>query len=144
MTSITKQALLAIALTVFIPFCHLMGQQIDTVRDEEVRVVDWEELGYPVTARLARVQGIVVVRVRLDDSGKVVESVPISGNKALIPDSLANSKKWRFQPNLQKAAVIVYEFRIEDGVCHDYGASHFVLRPPNFAKITNCDRLGQQ
>jgi TonB family protein len=143
MRTIAKRALLTVTLLIISPFNRLMAQQEGTVNDEEVRIVDWEELKYPPNARLARVQGVVVVRVTLDDGGRVVGAVAISGNKGLIPDCLANSKKWRFEPNSKKTAVIVYQFRIENGFCHDYGSSHFVIRPPNFASITNCDRPAQ-
>lgn len=85
---------------------------------------------------MAGVQGAVVVKVTLDDDGKVASAFAISGNKTLIPDTLANAKRWRFKSNPQKSAVIVYEFRLTEGTCHDNSHSLFQLIHPNFASIT--------
>ena len=141
MTEITLQALLATILTVISPLCCLQAGQDSTIRGgEQVRLVDWEELKYPPLARQARITGVVVLQVKLDGEGKVVESTAISGNKALIPDCLANVKKWRFQTSSQKSVVVVYNFRISDGVCHpSSNGSHFSLWPPNFASIATCE-----
>ncbi len=49
----------------------------------------------------------------LDDQGKVVQAVALSGNDLLLPDCLVNAKKWRFKPNSMRAAVIVYNLRRE-------------------------------
>lgn len=73
----------------------------------------FETLEYPLRARLAQTQGVVVVRVKLDSEGKVVSSAAISGAKSLIRECLSNSKKWLFRPNPDAAAVIVYQFKIE-------------------------------
>ncbi len=111
-------------------------------KDEDVKVLSFEELRYPLAARLAHVQGIVVVRVKRDDAGKVVSSAAISGAKTLMPDSLPNSKKWRFQPNQEKTAVIVYGFRI-DGLCYSGMNGQFIFRPPNIAAVTSCELVAQ-
>ena len=88
------------------------------MNDEDLKVVHFEDLRYPPLGRLERIQGVVVVRVKLDEKGNVVEPEAISGAKLLIPESLANAKKWSFQPNSEKAAVIVYNFRLTSGYCH--------------------------
>jgi len=98
----------------------------------------FEDLAYPATARVARVQGVVVVEVKLDDKGNVVSASALSGPKPLIADSVSNAKKWKFKANFRKAAIIVYEFRLDDGACHDASHSLFLLRYPNFATITAC------
>jgi TonB family protein len=113
----------------------LSAQQDGTVLDDEIKPRYFETLTYPLAARLTHVQGAVVVRVKLDDKGKVVSSIAVSGAKNLIQDCISNSKKWRFRPNPEKAAVIVYEFRIE-GLCNLPCSSQFAFRPPNVATIT--------
>ena len=145
MTKIKKQALLATILTAISPVCCLRAGQKSTAKgDDQVRIVDWEELKYPPLARLARITGVVVLQEKLDGEGKVVESTAISGNKALIPDCLANVKKWRFQTNSEKSIVVVYNFRISDGLCHPGSSgSHFSLWPPNFASIATCEEAVQ-
>jgi Gram-negative bacterial TonB protein C-terminal len=114
------------------------AQQQEPVRDEDVKVGHFEDMKYPLTARLAPVQGVVVVKVRLDEEGSVMESTAISGAKYLIPDCLANSRKWRFQPNLSRSAVIIYNFRIINGLCNSV-TSQFTFQPPNFVSVTSCE-----
>jgi TonB family protein len=115
------------------------AQRGNLVNDEDLKVVHFEDLRYPPAARMERAEGAVVVRVKLDEKGNVVESEAISGAKLLIPESLANAKKWSFQPNFEKAAVIVYNFRLSLGYCHTI-TSQFTFQPPNFATITSCEQ----
>jgi TonB family protein len=117
-----------------------VAQQEPVVHDKDIRVVDFVDLTYPMIADSAHTQGVVVVRVKLDDSGKVVQAEAISGADLLIRASVDNAKQWRFEPNSQKAAVIVYNFRIE-GFCHPGAAgSQMIFYPPNLAEITACGR----
>jgi TonB family protein len=109
----------------------------DVIYDKDVHLADFEDLSYPGAARVAHVQGIVVVRVTLDDHGRVASARAISGNEVLIPDSLDNVKTWRFQPNTEKAAVVVYNFRMVNADSKS-GCSHFMLEAPNFASVTAC------
>jgi outer membrane biosynthesis protein TonB len=116
-----------------------LAQQDGTISDKDISVVDFEDLSYPAVASW-NTQGIVVVRVKLDDQGNVVDAVAISGSPLLTRASIDNAKKWRVEPNSQKAAVIVYNFRIE-GICRPSGwSSQMIFYPPNFAAITACGR----
>jgi TonB family protein len=114
--------------------CLLNGQQ-RPVLDDEIKPVHFEPLNYPLSARLTHTQGIVVVRVTLDAKGSVISSDAVSGAKRLIPDAVANAKSWKFEPNQNAAAIIVYDFRIE-GLCQLPCPSHSTFRPPNEEKIT--------
>ena len=114
------------------------AQQDKALYAEEVKLISFEDLAYPPIARVTRVQGIVVVNVQLDEKGNVAAASAIAGPRPLIPDCLSNVKKWKFKPNLSKRAVIVYEFRLDDGACHDASHSLFRLIHPNFASITAC------
>jgi TonB family protein len=110
------------------------------IYDKDVRVINFEDLKYPAVAHSAHIEGVVVIRVELDDQGKVAEALPVSGTESLIPSALANAKKWRFEPNSKRAAVLVYDFRIE-GFCRDNGESgQSIYRPPNFTTITACGK----
>jgi TonB family protein len=95
-------------------------------------------LAYPPVARLARVQGIVVIKVTFNDQGEVTSASAIAGRRTLIPHFLANAKKWRFKPGAQKSAVIVYQFKLDDGACQDDSHSLFRLLYGDFASITAC------
>jgi hypothetical protein len=121
--------------------CFIGGvsaQTNTTVYDKDVRVVDFADLKYPAVAYTANYQGVVVVRIKLDDHGKPVDAVALSGPELLIHDCVENAKKWRFEPNSQKTVILVYSFRIE-GTCHDNTElGQFIFHWPNFATITAC------
>lgn len=104
------------------------------VGDRDMKVASFEELKYPVLGVTARVEGLVVVQVKLDDDGKVVDAVTLSGNDVLAPDALANVKKWRFYPNTQKTTVVVYDFTLEDEC---YKPDSFTLKTNNLVVITS-------
>ncbi|SRR6266581_6082296 len=133
MKSAGRIGLLALILVTTVVFGCLGRQEDRLVRDEEVKVLHWEELAYPSVARDARVPGVVVVRSQLDDAGNVTSSAAVSGNKLLVPDSLSNSKKWRFQPNSRKSAIIVYDFRLD-------GPPANVRAPPNLGSAPPTSR----
>jgi Gram-negative bacterial TonB protein C-terminal len=130
---------LLVVLLVLAPDSAITAQQENTVKDEDIKIVSFEDMRYPPLALLERVQGVVVVRVKLDDKGNTIEAEAISGPKLLIPDCLVNSKKWRFRPNSGKTAVIVYNFRETYGLCNAK-TTQFSFLPPNFATITTCER----
>ena len=62
-----------------------------TVDPADVKVVECHAFNYPSSARL--IQGAVVVRVKLDESGGVIAAEAISGSDALVPETLLNVKK---------------------------------------------------
>jgi len=129
--------LLAVGSLLAIP-AGVTAQQESPINDTDIKVTGYEELTYPTLGVMGNMQGIVVVRVKLDDEGKVVDAVALSGWLILRNASIENAKKWRFEPNAQKAAIIVYNFRIE-GICfNDKYSSHMIFYPPNFASITDC------
>jgi TonB family protein len=132
-----RNVLVALCLLAVIPLASVPAQQDKPISDTDMKVIDFEDLGYPPLARAVRVQGVVVVRVRLDNDGKVVEATAISGSDLLVPESLANAKKWRFKPNARRAAVIVYNFRLV-GICKSSAVSFSTLQEPNFVTITRC------
>jgi Gram-negative bacterial TonB protein C-terminal len=130
--SVVKSVCLCALLASFALSTAAQGEQ---VFNESINPVYFEHMSYPLPARLAHVAGVVVVRARLDDKGIVISSVAISGPKALISECISNSKKWRFQPNEEKAVVIVYRFKFE-GLCNLPCASQSRFEPPNFMTIT--------
>jgi TonB family protein len=114
------------------------AQQEQAANDECISVSSFEEMHYPALARAAHRESMVVVQVKLDDDGKVVSARAISGSKMLISDTLSNVRKWRFHPNSNKTAVVIYDFHLVEGRC-DLGRNGlFVFREPNVATITTC------
>ena len=115
-----------------------LAQSNPTIPEKDIRVVNFEELRYAPLARAARIQGIVVVQVTLDDAGKVKDAEAISGPALLVKDCLTNAKQWRFEPNSEKKAVIIYRFEMPGGLCKS-STSFFMFRGPNLASIIGCD-----
>ena len=107
----------------------------EPINNKQINVVDYAELQYPPLARSALIQGVVVVRAKLDEKGNVVDAMAISGADTLIPACLDNARKWRFRPNAGKAVIIVYNFRIVQALTKSEH-SHFALELPNFVTIT--------
>ena len=112
----------------------LIGQE-KPILNEDIGIVRFEPLAYPLVARTIHAEGAVVVRVSLNSDGKIASAVAISGPKALIPDCLSNAKKWLFRPDKSRDAVIVYIFKFE-GLCYSSCSSSFHFAPPNVATIT--------
>jgi hypothetical protein len=129
MNAYTRACALILSCTLF------AGAQDSLVLDDTMKPLYFETLAYPLTARITHTQGVVVIRAKLDDDGKVVSATAISGAKDLISDSLSNSKQWLFQPNANKSVILVYQFKIE-GLCKLPCPSHFTFSPPNLATIT--------
>jgi TonB family protein len=96
------------------------------VNDEDITVRSFEEMNYPSVARAAHREGVVVIRVELNDNGLPTSASAVSGPKMLIPDALANAKKWNFRVNSERAAVIIYDFR-----------------SPNVASVQSCTDVWQ-
>jgi hypothetical protein len=67
----------------------------------------------------------------------------ISGNPILARASLENAKKWQFQPESRKAAVLVYNFRVEGGCAQDGTSSVMYVNPPNFVSVIGCGPIVQ-
>ncbi|MGB6402349.1 MAG: energy transducer TonB [Candidatus Sulfotelmatobacter sp.] len=130
-------ALISVGLLV-LSVSYSPAQQEQTVNDEDIVVSSFEEMIYPAIARAAGREGTVVVEVKLDKDGYVVSASAISGSKMLIPDTLSNVRKWRFHPNSQKTAVVIYEFHLVEGKCNAGRTGLFVLRGPNVATVTTC------
>jgi TonB family protein len=121
-----------------VPFACSTVAQNEPAPEADIAVTHFEELRYPRTAWQARVHGLVVVRAKLDKEGKVVDAEAISGPQALIPDSLENIKKWRFNPNKQSTVVIVYSFQVLPADCAETNQQFFTLQLPNFVTVSAC------
>ena len=106
--------------------------------DDPAGPVEWEDLSYPPIARRAGVQGVVIIEVRLDEHGAVTSASPLSGPSLLAVGALEAVKKWRFAPSRDRRAVMVFDFAIDDGVCHDTERGGFRLGQKNFASIATC------
>lgn len=124
----------------------LSGQENDkdqTPQVEGTTVISFVEMNYPHLARMARIQGPVVVRLTLDGAGKVVSPEAITGHPLLVREVLRNARKWRFRSYRSKTAVVVYEFRFANGTCGDSRSQIFIFQPPNTASVVACPETVQ-
>jgi TonB family protein len=115
------------------------AQDNKVINDRDIAVSQSEPMEYPPLARTARVQGIVVVRVKLDKTGKVVEAAALSGHPLLTAACLDNAMTWQFRPNIENAVVIVYNFRMLDGECLSKRENSFsFVQGSNLVNIVSC------
>jgi TonB family protein len=111
------------------------AQEDKIVNDDDIKITHFEEFNYPTFAHAARIEGVVVVRVILNDRGDVVKAMAISGKEPLIRACIPSVMKWKFQPNARKMAVIVFNFTMPIGACD---SSLFMLQGANFVTIIAC------
>ncbi len=143
MTAGKSLTLMMVPLLTLIATCNSVAQQNEPVYDSDIVVKSFDEMLYPPIAREARIQGTVVVSAKLDGAGKVTSTSGISGAKLLIPETLSNAKKWRFSPNKNGIAIIIYEFRLAEGKCNHETSHLFVFREPNRVSIVGCEETWQ-
>ena len=55
---------------------------------------------YPEEARQARIQGTVILQVRIDKEGNVVNLELISGHPMLAPAAIEAVRQWKYRPHL--------------------------------------------
>ncbi len=67
-----------------------------TLSIADMNILHQENPKYPDTARSALVQGLVVLRVTIDEKGVPVEMDVVSGHALLVPETLRAMKLWRF------------------------------------------------
>jgi protein TonB len=80
--------------------------------DFPARVISKTPIEYPVEARAARVQGIVMVEVLIDEMGQVMKADVVSGDRRLAKSVLASVKLWRFEPELENGRPVVSRLAI--------------------------------
>ena len=134
---ISTKTVIAFFLLAMCPATFGQAGRAPAVEDRDTAVVTFEDVEYLRPALNAHIQGTVVVQVRFDDRGKVLNADAISGPWELIQTSLDNVKKWTFKPNNSKTAVIVYNYKILDGRCNR-NSSLFILEGKNVATILAC------
>lgn len=84
---------------------ELDGETMNSIR------VHYEAPNYPQMARIAHINGKVVVRIRVDKEGRVAEEKGVSGHPILVQSVLDAVKKWQYRPvvvNGQPMEVLSY------------------------------------
>lgn len=55
---------------------------------------------YPAAATSARIEGVVIIEVEVDESGRVTSARAVSGNGVLRPAAIEAAKNWLFRPTV--------------------------------------------
>jgi periplasmic protein TonB len=69
-------------------------------------------LKYPKDAHRDRIQGMVILKARIDTDGNVEDVTLISGEKALAPAAMEAVKQWKYKPYLLNGQPVDAEFEI--------------------------------
>ena len=64
------------------------------------KLVHKVELVYPPVARIARVSGVVILEVLVDEEGSVSEINVLKGHPLLVPEAVQAVNQWRYTPTL--------------------------------------------
>jgi TonB family protein len=137
MKNVVRAVVFTTCLLVICSLRSTRAQEAETVGDDDVLVLHFEPLEYPIPAAARHVQGAVVVQVKLDKDGGVTKASALSGPRDLVAPAINNVRKWAFQPNERKSAIVVYSFVMLDGRCR-LNSSLFVLQGKNLATVISC------
>jgi TonB family protein len=105
---------------------------------------DWEPsevvgLLYPPLARMARITGIVIVRLSLGDDGSAREASVLSGHPLLARPAQANAREWRFRQSGRGSSTsdvyLVYRFVLEGTCAGSECRETFWAEYPNFIVV---------
>ena len=104
-------------------------------KGDEPRIAHFEQMRYPLSARIRAVEGVVVLKGSVSSKGSVEQVSVLSGPPLLTEDAASNLRKWLFQSPLAGDVIVVYWFRIS-GLCEAPCPSSVEFHPPNLMVIT--------
>ncbi len=93
---------------------------------------------YPSLAMMAHIQGDVIVRVTIDENGKVTDAKAVSGHPMLIEEAVPAVKDWRFEPFLEEGKAIPVSTLVKVGFLLGPGTE---LRRDYLQREVECTRL---
>jgi TonB family protein len=97
------------------------GQEQTSEYPQRVRVLQGVETGllvkkvppaYPENARIARIQGSVVLKALIDKDGNIEDLTLISGHPMLAPAAIEAVKQWKYKPYLLNGQPVKVETQI--------------------------------
>jgi len=68
---------------------------------------------YPPLARQARIQGTVILKVQISNSGDVEKLQLISGHPMLAPAAIEAVKQWKFDPAMKDGKPVAVQISVE-------------------------------
>lgn len=115
---------------------------------QELKQISMEEAGkhlikrvepkYPSLAETAHIQGDVMVRVTIDENGKVADAKPVSGHPMLLEAAVTATREWRFESFLENGNAIPVSALVKIGFWLGPGAE---LRHDYLQHEVECTKL---
>lgn len=96
------------------------GKNGDREGSKQGRLIKKIAPEYPLVAKTAKIQGLVVLKIKIDTAGKVETVEIVSGHEKLAPAAVTAVKQWRYEPfrvNGKKTAVektVTIQFTLTD------------------------------
>jgi len=133
------QKRLAGALFLAMLACAAVAQEPRLVSGEEAarHLIERTEPKYPSMAQLARIQGSVILRVTIDEQGRVAEAKPISGHPMLIEAAIPAVKGWKFAPFLDNGSPVPVLSQVQVDFTLEPGSER---RPEYLQQEVKCTR----
>jgi uncharacterized protein (TIGR03790 family) len=85
-------------------------QSSKSQEDYPVRVISKTPIEYPFDAKVAKVEGVVVVNLLIDEMGQVMKSEVVRGDRRLAEAVQEGVKGWRFEPKLVNGRPVISTF----------------------------------
>ncbi|SRR5579871_4060522 len=112
----------------------------------KLEIVKAEKARYPLEAHQQEIQGEVLLKLHISETGDVESVDVISGHPALVPSAVDAAKKWKFKPYIKngkpiKVSVNVpMDFAFKGNIVKDeHGAAQSTAPPPSSGNKLNVD-----
>jgi len=105
-----------------------------TEQDTGIKVIEAHSPQYPTLALLSKIEGLVIIKVLIDEKGRVRNADVAEGHKLLLEMSMKTAEKWLFNTGCggrKIELIFVYKIIPKDSNDPDYSV---VFHPPN--KVT--------
>lgn len=91
---------------------EVSAEMLEPSLDYPVRLISRTPIEYPEEARAAKIQGVVIVSLLIDENGQVMKAEAVHGNPKLVQAALESVKRWRFEPELENGRPIVSRYTL--------------------------------
>lgn len=102
---------------------------------------DWKHPEYPKKALKKKLEGSVVLRLSLDETGQVVNAVALSGDQEFAEAAIRGVRKWKYSPYLinntavRVTTLVSIDFRLNGSGKPEITASYKDWLPENVFKV---------
>ena len=89
----------------------LQAQSIEP-EDFPVRLISRTPIEYPGAAKQAKVEGVVIVDLIVDEMGQVMKTEVVRGDLRLVKAVQKAVKLWRFEPELKNGRPVISRYTL--------------------------------